>query len=263
MSHSNDRDAGDVERLLAGRAPSGDGELAALADFVSGLKAAYPEEPVPVLVEAGHLAAMVAAAQLDLEGGDLAPRRAGTSHGRVLYRPRFFPWRGTRAGARPSAARLTAKLGLASIAFLLIFSGLALAGALPGPVQGFASRAAAALGIDMASHSDDQGSLPPVAGSASPSSAASSTAAPWTTAKPSTTAQPGAADKPGSSGEQDRAGTNSETGSQRSPDEDEGDEEQPQAQGDGGEQAEPQTEREDEGDEEQPTQVQDEPQPGD
>ncbi len=64
MSRFRDIDEGDLERLLAGRAPAEAYAFEGVANFISDLRTAWPEQPVPEHVEAEHVAAMIAEAQL-------------------------------------------------------------------------------------------------------------------------------------------------------------------------------------------------------
>lgn len=131
MSRFKQRDERDLERLLAAGTSEGVAAPDDVSAFILGLRAAYPERPVPSAVEAEHLAAMVATARLCGGGGATAEP------------PDSRAFRGRRR------VRMAAKLAAASAAFVLLFCGLALAGTLPGPLQAFAAHAASAFGLDL------------------------------------------------------------------------------------------------------------------
>ena len=164
MSRTRDIDARAFDRILAGKAPTGDDGLQVIADFVHDLNATFPEDPVPNAVAAVHIAAIVAAAQVVAESGDVAVRlvRGGSS---------------IRRGGGRKKRRVVAKLAAASAAFLMLFCGLAVAGTLPVAVQSFASRAASAVGVTIP-RPDTQTTTPraavanPAAGASHPAEAA-------------------------------------------------------------------------------------------
>lgn len=177
----------DVSRLLVGDVPPGADGAESVAAFVGELRTADPEQAVPVEVEEAHVAAMVAAAQRLAAGGDRAPRPSGK--GRTLM-------------------RLTVKIAVSSVAFVLLFGGLALAGTLPDSVQDPISRAASAIGIPIARPSPEP-TVAPAHEVASP------TASPSPTAKAHRSAAPPHTHKPRDKDGQAQTGTPTTSGSQQ------------------------------------------------
>jgi hypothetical protein len=148
--------------------PPGDARFGAVTDAETRiealLRAGFPEEPLPAALEEAQLAAIVEAA------GSLTTERAAGMPRSAAGRRRF------------RAPRLAAGLAAASAALLLLFSGLAAAGTLPSPLQGFASRAAGLVGVH----------VPPRPHASSPKGLATHSASARPTAEASSDAKPGA-----------------------------------------------------------------------
>jgi hypothetical protein len=186
----------DLDTLLAGRAPSSDAGLEGVAGFVRSLQVVHPEEPVPDRLETAHVAALVAAAELLAETcGSVASSAA-------------------RPFRRPRPVRLALKLAAASAVFVLLFCGLALAGALPDPVQDFASRAASAIGLHIA-HPGAGPSTPGAGVAASPTARPSATAGQKPVVKPSPTARPAKHHAADQGQKQNGSGTQGQSGGQQ------------------------------------------------
>jgi hypothetical protein len=123
----NDRD---LDRLLAGHAPSGDGDLDELAAFFREVHSfqALPE----AATEARHLSAIMEAVRLRSSTAPAAPQKR---------RLRGRSW--------------TARVALVAALALGSFCGVAYAGALPGPVQGAVADVARNLGVSLpGAHND-------------------------------------------------------------------------------------------------------------
>jgi hypothetical protein len=114
----------DVERLLTGKAPEGQEELAAFVRDVKSLYERAPSEPTA----RDHLAAMADATHSTAE--------AHPAPSRKLVR-------------MPTLSRAWAKVALATVATALLMSGLAVASALPDPVQSAFAGAADRVGISL------------------------------------------------------------------------------------------------------------------
>lgn len=140
----------ELDRLLAGKAPAGDGELEELDAFIRGLRAAYLAAPAPE-VEERHVAAIVKAARLIPDKGDPVVRPASKAHGPGWQVSGLPKWRRTRVMLTQLFATLTAKIAAGAVAAVAATSGLAVAGALPDPAQQAVSDAAARVGITLPS----------------------------------------------------------------------------------------------------------------
>jgi hypothetical protein len=161
MTDFRDMRETDLDRLLAGDTPPGAEGAAGLAAFARALKVACPEKGAPDAVQAAQIEACVAASQELAVGGEPALRRS-----------------------RRRPLRLVLKVACVSAAFLLLFCGLALAGALPPSIEGPVSRAALRIGVH----------LPSPAPSVTPVRAQDPSSSPTQTADPSPAAkahQPG------------------------------------------------------------------------
>ena len=151
--------ARDLGSLAGGRALQGDAAGELDLRIARLLRAAFPEAPVPVALEEAHLAAILASTQSVAVEGAVAATLPSSPRRSRRYR----------------VPRLAARLAIASAAFLLLFSGLALAGTLPAPLQGFASDAAALIGVHVP---PPHGSPPERFAEPSPSARPSATAVP-------------------------------------------------------------------------------------
>jgi hypothetical protein len=143
----------DLDRLLAGKAPEGDEELAELAAFLREVKAAHLKFP-PESTEARQLAAIMEAAQLLSDKGEPVARPASKAPG-----PEFSGNPDLQASRLPSWRRnlmptgllsnVWSKAAVAAVAALLVCCGLAAAGALPDPLQTAAANAAGEVGVSL------------------------------------------------------------------------------------------------------------------
>jgi hypothetical protein len=133
----------DLDRLLAGKAPEGDEELEELAAFLREVKAAHLKFP-PESMEARQLAAILEAAQLLSDKGEPVVRPASKAPGPDRQASRLPSWR-----RKPVFSTIWAKVAVASVAAVLLCSGLAVAGALPDPLQTAAANAAGEVGVSL------------------------------------------------------------------------------------------------------------------
>jgi len=156
MKRLTDISERDLEAMRSGDVPVGDPEMARLAEFVRELGDAFPE-PSTVHLEAGHVAAMLEAARLATDKGESALQPTSNAHGPAgqasglpkSWRERVAMKIGTAFATR------TAKIALAAIAMVLAFSGVAVAGVLPAPVQKAVADGAAVVGVNLPGGSDE------------------------------------------------------------------------------------------------------------
>ena len=158
MSRSGASDA--FEHILAGRAHSEQGEAPDVKRFVDDVKAAFKAEEVPAAVESRHLAAIVEAAHLIAEKGEPAVRPVSKALGPAWQAsglPKRRRDRVTRDDVKRRLLRSpVGKVAAAMVALFTIFSGVALAGALPAPVQEAVANVADTVGIHLPSPADDE-----------------------------------------------------------------------------------------------------------
>ena len=148
MSRFEDLSDHELDRLLAGKAPLEGEEFEDLVAFVQDLRATYPEEAVGPATQARHLTAIVGMAHLLAEKGDLTQRSGSKAVGPARQASGLPKWR-RRPVLRKMFAPLAAKVAVAVVALLTAFSGLAVAGTLPRPLQSFAADAASLVGVDL------------------------------------------------------------------------------------------------------------------
>lgn len=122
----------DLDRLLSGRVPAGGGELDDLTSFFRDLGHAFPQPRVEAL-EAEHLTAMMAVAEEIRQDQALAPATKQPQQS-VTSRHLFA---------------LRRKIAVGSAAALSAFSGMAVAGVLPPPIQTAVADTAGNVGIDL------------------------------------------------------------------------------------------------------------------
>jgi len=160
FSRLSDRE---LDSLLAGKAPSGNGDQAELAAFIRDLRASFQEKPAEA-TQARHLATIVEAAQLLAEGEDATA---------TLVRPGLPPdrERSPRPRSRRNLVKRSwlslprAKLAAAAALMLLLlaaFGGAAYAGQLPDPVQAKVADIADNVGVQLndGQHNDvDEGDV--------------------------------------------------------------------------------------------------------
>ena len=122
------------ERLLRGETPKTPEEQA-LALFLQDVGDAFRADPSvaaePSLAEEAHLVAIVQAAQLLADKGELAVRSASKADGRVPDAS-GLPKRRREIMKVPLMRSLAAKVVAGLVVLMSMFGGLALAGALPG-----------------------------------------------------------------------------------------------------------------------------------
>jgi hypothetical protein len=150
FSDMNDRD---IERLFAGQTPDGDADLDALARFVEDLRRACPEAPNEALASA-HVAAMVEASRLSAENGDPVARPASKADGPAHQASGLPKWRRNPMLKRLFGSPL-ARVAILAVGLMLVFSGVAVAGALPDQIQTPVSNAAQTIGVDLPCPDDD------------------------------------------------------------------------------------------------------------
>jgi hypothetical protein len=138
---------GDLDAMRAGHVPHDDPSMEGIARFVRDLGEAFPE-PSTADLEDSHVAAMLQAAHLMAENGELVARPASKANGpenQASGLPK--PWRETMFGKM--LATNTAKVVAGAIALVLAFSGVAIAGVLPAAVQNKVADAVQNVGIDL------------------------------------------------------------------------------------------------------------------
>ena len=160
FSRLSDRE---LDGLLAGKAPSGNGDQAELAAFIRDLRASF-QEKLAEATQARHLATIVEAAQLLAEGEDATA---------TLVRPGLPPdrERSPRLRSRRNPVKRSwlslprAKFAAAAALMLLLlaaFGGAAYAGQLPDPVQAEVADIADNVGVQLndGQHNDvDEGDV--------------------------------------------------------------------------------------------------------
>lgn len=138
----------DLDRILSGDAPAGDASSQALTAFAREARAAYVA-PVPEVIRALHLAAILDAATKAAVSGNGAGAAGGSSGS------------GWATGTAPAVAarrpRRRRGLTVAAVAAAAVVSlgGLASAGVLPDPVQRVASEVLGTLGISVPDGDED------------------------------------------------------------------------------------------------------------
>jgi hypothetical protein len=147
MKRLSNMSDGDLDALRTGHAPDGDPQADGMAQFVSDLGEAFPE-PSTVALEGAHIAAMVQAARLLADKGELVARPASKAYGpdcQASGLPK--PWRETMLGRM--LAPKAAKVAAGAVVLTLLFSGVAVAGVLPVPVQNTVADIVQTVGIDL------------------------------------------------------------------------------------------------------------------
>jgi len=152
----------DIDRLIAGEAPSSARAVDDLAAFIRDIRTQFGEPPTEWSA-AAHLAAIVQAAEARTAGDMATPTlvRSGSPVADLEQAGR------SRSGSiavrwRPSGRR-RARLVAAVVVLLSGFGGAAYAGALPGPVQGEVADLVGRFGIELpgaGGHDPDQGNTP-------------------------------------------------------------------------------------------------------
>ena len=142
MGQHDRRDA-ELERLLTGQAS--DDRATELAQLVAALRS---DARTPV-AEDVHVAAMIEAAHLHAEKGDPAVRPVSNADAPARQVSRLPKRRGNDV---PSRRSILLKVLAPAFALLMLFSGMAIAGVLPTPLQGAVDQL---VGDD-----DDQGNAP-------------------------------------------------------------------------------------------------------
>jgi hypothetical protein len=148
----------ELDRLLAGKEPPEGEDFGELAAFVSDAAAVLHETPDEATA-ARHLAAIVAAAQLQLEHESSAPRPSVNPSGlnrKALY---FRGRRKLMSSSPPSS--FAGKIALVAVIVLAAFGGSAYAGVLPDPVQGAVADVADTVGVSLpgAENDSDDGAV--------------------------------------------------------------------------------------------------------
>jgi hypothetical protein len=146
----------ELNRLLTGKEPPEGGDFGELAAFVCDAAAALPETPDEATA-ARHLAAIVSAAQLQLEHESSALRPSVNPSG--LNRKALY-FRGRRKMmSRNPFSSLAGKLALVAVIVLAAFGGTAYAGVLPDPLQGAVADVADTVGVSLpgAENASDDG----------------------------------------------------------------------------------------------------------
>jgi hypothetical protein len=148
----------ELDRLLAGKEPPEGGDFEELAAFVCDAAAVLPETPDEATA-ARHLAAIVAAAQLQLEHESSAPRPSVNPSG-LNRKALYFRGRRKLMSNNPFSS-LAGKIALVAVIVLAAFGGTAYAGVLPDPVQGAVADVADTVGVSLpgAENDSDDGAV--------------------------------------------------------------------------------------------------------
>lgn len=144
----------DFEALRAGQVPSDDERLGEVAAFLRDFGEVHPE-PSTESLEQAHIASMMATAHLMADNGDPAVMSASKAHGPGIQVSGLPKPRRETMYDRLKAAPIAVKIGTATTAFVLAFTGIAFAGALPAPVQDAVADALAVTGADLPGGSDE------------------------------------------------------------------------------------------------------------
>lgn len=159
MSELLNMNDGELEALCAGQVPSDDERLGDLAGFLNDFAEVHPE-PSTKPYEETHLSAMFETARLMADKGDPAAMPASKAHGPAVQASGLpKPGRET-VFSKLKSAPLYTKIASALVALMLVFSGVAVAGALPGPVQDAVADGVAAVGIDLPGGVDEAATQP-------------------------------------------------------------------------------------------------------
>jgi hypothetical protein len=147
MKRLSNMSDGDLDALRTGHAPDGGPQADGMAQFVCDLGEAFPE-PSTAHLEGVHIAAMMQAARLLADKGELVARPASKAYGpdcQASGLPK--PWRETMLGRM--LAPKAAKVAAGAVALTLLFSGVAVAGVLPVPIQNTVADVVQTVGIDL------------------------------------------------------------------------------------------------------------------
>ena len=142
----------DLEAMRAGLVPDDAPQGGGLAQFVRDLGEAFPE-PSTAGLEQLHIAAIVDASRLMAENGEPVARPASKAKGpenQVSGLPK--PRRQTML--QTVFATTAAKIAAGSIAVVLTFTGVAVAGVLPDSFQNAVADAAQVVGVDLPGGTD-------------------------------------------------------------------------------------------------------------
>lgn len=141
----------ELDRLLAGKVASGNGDLEELAAFIRDVRGRFGEPP-SAETAARHLAAIVEAAHFTGEGEETTARqeREGSAADRERSgQPRSRRKLMLRNPFSPLRAKLAVAVTAVGLLLLSAFGGVAYAGALPDPVQGAVADVAGTIGISL------------------------------------------------------------------------------------------------------------------
>lgn len=137
----------EVERLLTGRVRGDDPRSGDLAVFLDCLREACPQLS-PAAWEAAHIAAMVDAAERRLAEARAAVRPGRESRGLMTLTraPRVAVHANAPRGPHPTGVARSLVL---AAALTLVFGGVAVAGALPGPLERMVRDVVGQLGVQL------------------------------------------------------------------------------------------------------------------
>jgi hypothetical protein len=149
-------DDSDLDAMREGHALNDDPSKAGIARFVRDLGEAFPE-PSTADLEDAHVAAMTQVAHLMAEKGELVARPASKAYGPAHQASGLpKPWReAIMSKMKWVFATRAAKVTAVAVAMLLAFSGVAVAGVLPAPVQNKVADAVATIGVDIPGGTDE------------------------------------------------------------------------------------------------------------
>lgn len=142
--HMNERD---VDRLFDGRADACSGLDSGTEAFFADLRATYPEASTEHC-EQVHVSAMLREASLITEKGEPVVRPASNANGPAQQVSGLSKWR-EAVMAKFSGLTMGARVAAAATVLVFAFTGVAVAGGLPQPVQHAVSQAASVMGISI------------------------------------------------------------------------------------------------------------------
>lgn len=137
----------ELDAMRSGQVAYSDPRLGAIAEFVNDIGDAFPE-PSTTGCEEAHVAAMLHAAHLMADKGEPVARPVSKANGPVIQASGLPKPRRENLLHRVFATKGAAVVGCVT-ALILAFSGVAMAGALPRPVQNAVADAVRVVGVDL------------------------------------------------------------------------------------------------------------------
>jgi hypothetical protein len=144
--HANMKER-DVDRLFQGRAAACSAQDAGIEAFFADLRASQAEVSTEHC-EQGHLSAMIREAHLITDKGEPVARPASKAIGPAVQASGLPKWRES-VMAKFSGLTIGARIAAAATLLVFAFTGVAVAGGLPRPVQHAVSHAASVIGVSI------------------------------------------------------------------------------------------------------------------